>query len=235
MNETGTSPHELISACQGLVKSLAWKIHAKVPRRIELDDLIAFGQVGLAEAARDFDPSRGNSFTTYAYYRVRGAIFDGLSKMAWFSRADQARMRYDALANGVLELDGGERESGEGESGDLKNDVRWLRQMAGTLAMSYLSSHAADDGSDAAATLEDHSVQAPPAAAIRQETIRKLHELIDALPADAASLVRGTYFEGLTLKEAGERIGISKAWASRLHARTLERLARALSRLGLAD
>lgn len=230
MNDTATSPHELIAACQGLVKSLAWKMHAKVPRQIELDDLIAFGQVGLAEAARDFDPARGNSFTTYAYYRIRGAIFDGLTKMAWFGRADYARMRFDASAHSVLELEGG-----ESETGDLKDDVRWLKQMAGTLAMSYLSGHAVDEDSDAAATLEDRSVQAPPAAAMRRETIARLHELIDTLPKDAASLIRGTYFEGLTLKEAGERIGISKAWASRLHSRTLERLGRALSRMELAD
>ncbi|OYV84498.1 MAG: hypothetical protein B7Z73_15315 [Planctomycetia bacterium 21-64-5] len=230
MDQPATSPQELIASCQGLVRSLAWKIHANVPRRIELDDLISYGQVGLAEAARDFDPERGHNFTTYAYYRIRGAIFDGLAKMAWFSRAEYARCRYESLANSALELEGA-----ESETSDLKGDVRWLKRMGSTLAMSYLCSHASDDESDAAAALEDHSAQAPPAAAIQQETVRKLHELIDALPADAATLIRATYFEGLTLKEAGERIGISKAWASRLHARTLERLARALNRLQLAD
>ena len=48
-------------------------------------------------------------------------------------------------------------------------------------------------------------------------------------------LIRGAYFEGLTLKEAGERIGISKAWASRLHAKTLGQLARSLEEMQLAD
>lgn len=230
MNETGTSPQDLIISCQGLVRSLAWKIHAGLPRRIELDDLVSFGQVGLAEAARDFEPQRGISFTTYAYYRIRGAIFDGLAKMAWFSRADHARLRYESSANRVLEL-----ESDEGEGGDVKGDIRWLKQVGGTLAMAYLCSQRSGDETDAAAALEDHSLLAPPTAAIQQETARKLHELIDELPADAAALIRATYFEGLTLKEAGERIGISKAWASRLHARTLERLGRALTRLGMAD
>jgi RNA polymerase sigma factor for flagellar operon FliA len=62
-----------------------------------------------------------------------------------------------------------------------------------------------------------------------------LRELIDALPSDSGSLIRGAYFEGLTLKQAGERIGVSKAWASRLHAKTLQRLARALRLLGRDD
>src|SRR5437867_7017327 len=76
----------LIEGCQGLVRSLAWKIHRKLPPHVELDDLIAFGQLGLVQAARDYDPSKGSKFITYAYYRIRGSIFDGLSKMAWFNR-----------------------------------------------------------------------------------------------------------------------------------------------------
>jgi RNA polymerase sigma factor for flagellar operon FliA len=70
---------------------------------------------------------------------------------------------------------------------------------------------------------------------LKQEINEKLHQLVDALPADAAALIRGAYFEGLSLKEAGERIGVSKAWASRLHAKTLGQLARSLAELQLVD
>jgi RNA polymerase sigma factor for flagellar operon FliA len=70
--------------------------------------------------------------------------------------------------------------------------------------------------------------------AVGRETHNRLHELIDTLPGEAASLIRATYFEGLTLQEAGERIGISKSWASRLHARALQRLARSLKLSGVA-
>ena len=55
-----------------------------------------------------------------------------------------------------------------------------------------------------------------------------LTDLIEKLPDDRKSLIKSAYFDGLTLKEAGERIGISKAWASRLHAKTLNELAAAL-------
>jgi RNA polymerase sigma factor for flagellar operon FliA len=68
-----------------------------------------------------------------------------------------------------------------------------------------------------------------------RETQQILHELISELPAQSAELIRATYFEGLTLQEAGQRLGISKAWASRLHARTLEQLGRSLRRLELVD
>ena len=73
-----------------------------------------------------------------------------------------------------------------------------------------------------------------PAEAIASELREKLAEIIDALPPPAKSLIRATYFEGVTMQEAGRRLGISKAWASRLHARTLEPLARSLRRAQIA-
>jgi RNA polymerase sigma factor for flagellar operon FliA len=55
------------------------------------------------------------------------------------------------------------------------------------------------------------------------------------LPAEARTLIQATYFEGLTLQDAAKRIGISKAWASRLHVKTLQQLANALRHAGVAD
>lgn len=226
---------QLMASCQGLVRTLAWQIHRKLPPQVELDDLIAYGQIGLAEGARDFDPARGNQFTTFAYYRIRGAILDGLSKMSWFNRNDYWRGRYERMANEVLDV---ERADAAGASETpLEQDARWLKGTSGALAMVYMFSHRTneDDEEMGAASIEDRGVQAPSAVAIKREMMERLHELVDALPDDAAKLMRGTYFEGLTLKEAGERIGISKAWASRLHAKSLGQLARSLRLSQLAD
>jgi RNA polymerase sigma factor for flagellar operon FliA len=68
---------------------------------------------------------------------------------------------------------------------------------------------------------------------LQQEARERLAQLIPTLPADSAALIRSIYFEGLTLQEAGERLGISKGWASRLHARALEQLARGLRSVGI--
>ena len=72
---------QLIEQGQALVFSLAARIARSVPVRVDLEDLIGYGELGLAQAARDFVPDRGAEFTSYAYYRVRGAIFDGLAQM----------------------------------------------------------------------------------------------------------------------------------------------------------
>ncbi|MGV2335702.1 MAG UNVERIFIED_CONTAM: hypothetical protein LVR18_16830 [Planctomycetaceae bacterium] len=63
----------MINGCQGLVRTIAWRVHQRLPKTVDLDDLIGYGQVGLAEAARDFDETKGSQFVTYAWYRVRGA------------------------------------------------------------------------------------------------------------------------------------------------------------------
>ena len=61
--------------------------------QLEMDELIAYGQIGLLEAAERFDPKVGANFLTFAHYRIKGAIFDGLRKMGVFKGAD-ARSAY---------------------------------------------------------------------------------------------------------------------------------------------
>jgi RNA polymerase sigma factor for flagellar operon FliA len=226
------TPQQLIEECQDLVRSLAWKLHRKLPAYLDIEDLIGYGEIGLAEAARDYDPTRGQ-FTTYAYYRIRGAIYDGLSKMTWFSRSLYNRMRYDQMANEVLGSDNDEH--GTSASGAIGDDVRWLKNLSGSLAIVYLATHRESDEENDEVSLEDRSTPSPPSVAIGQEAKSQLHRLIDELPEDASKLIRGVYFEGLTLQDAGRRLGVSKAWASRLHAKTIEQLARSLKRLGLDD
>ena len=231
MSPPESSRQELIAASQGLVKSLAWKIHRSLPRQIELEDLVSYGQVGLAEAARDFDATRTGSFSTYAYYRIRGAIYDGLSKMSWFGRGHYARLRYAQRAGELLAAD---NDAAGGGKQNLEDDVHWLRGLVSGLAVAYLASASSDDEGAPELVVAD-SAPLPPGEAMDREAGRILHELIAELPEQSAELIRATYFEGLTLQEAGQRLGISKAWASRLHARTLEQLGRSLRRLELVD
>lgn len=86
---------EMFMLHQGLVRAIAWKTHQRLPRNVELDDLVAYGQIGLLEAIAAFDATRGRKFTTYAWHRIRGAMLDGLGKMAWFDRAAYERGHYE--------------------------------------------------------------------------------------------------------------------------------------------
>lgn len=203
-----TQTSDLIFRSQGLVRSIAWKIHQRLPSSVDLDDLIGFGQIGLAEAARDFDNNRNVQFTTYAYYRVRGAILDGLSTMSWFSKADYNRGRYELAANDVL------------ESCPDRDDATWFGKTARILSMSYLMSRSGGESS----ALEPEVIDSPSEAAEVAELKEVMHRLIEELPTQEKAILKSVYFDGQSIKAAGEIIGISKPWASRLHGRALDSL-----------
>jgi RNA polymerase sigma factor FliA len=227
---------QLMESCQGMVRSIAWTVHQQLPPHVDLDDVIAYGQLGLAQAAQSFRPERGK-FSTYAFYRIRGAILDGLSQMSWFSRHEFYARRYAQMSNELLEVDAREQEvDAEGrEERSIEEGAQWFRDVSAQLSVVYLvSTVAADEQGDApGAQFSDPAAPQPDESISRDELRVRVRELVDALEDDAGDLIRMTYFEGLTLTDAAARLGMSKSWASRLHARTLKRLALALERLGI--
>src|ERR1051325_4263719 len=98
----GRDRDRLIQQHLGLVQSLARKRKKQITARVDFDDLVGYGSKGLIEAAERFDPSHGVAFTTFAYYRIRGAMLDGVRTMGWYSRADYARYRAEERANEYL-------------------------------------------------------------------------------------------------------------------------------------
>lgn len=228
--EPAPSIHDLIAEGRALVRSVAIRIHRKVPVRVDLDDLIAYGELGLAEAARDFQPERGNQFSTFAYYRIQGAIYDGLSKMTWTSRARYRRLRYESMAQDVLES---ERDGSPGTEQDPAESGRWFARVTERLAVVYLVSDGDDDNNPINNAVDPTA--APYSNLIHREANEKLREMVNKLPEAERRLINYVYFEGLTLQEAGNRLGFSKSWASRLHAKILESLADDMRRNDLHD
>lgn len=217
----------LVEEGQGLVRSIAMQVFRGLPVRMDLDDLIAYGQIGLTEAAQKFDPECGTRFTTFAYYRIRGAIYDGVSKMNWTSRARIRRMRFHRMADEVLE-----NEAGSGtNTATSSDDASWLGRVTEKLAIVYLAT--GDDESANRSLADAPDRYDPPSQLVAnrelQETLRRL---VDRLAPDAKRLITGIYFDGYTLTEAADRSGISKSWASRLHAKSLDELAIMLRRIG---
>ena len=228
MNET-TSTSDLISEGRALVRSIALRIYRNLPMRVELDDLIAYGELGLAEAARDFEPELGNQFSTFAYYRIRGSIYDGIAKMTWTSRARYRRMRYEHMAHDVLQSDSNQPIAAHGFEGNGK----WFTQVTERLAMVYLACDC-DNDTDAVQTALDPGAEAS-SRLIHREASETLKRLVASLPDDERRFINYVYFDGLSLQEAGNRLGFSKSWASRMHARILEKLAGDIRRLDMHD
>ena len=77
----------------GLVKALATRIYKKLPRDMEYDDIRSAGYIGLMDALKKFDSKKGVSFTSYARYRIRGAIFDYLRSLDFYPRELRRRAK----------------------------------------------------------------------------------------------------------------------------------------------
>ena len=231
MTAEPTENSEAIEQGRALVYSLASKIYRTLPVRADLDDLIAYGEIGLQEAAREFDAEKGARFTTFAYYRIRGAIYDGVSSMCWTSRARYRRMRFEQMSNELISDDSSDYKSGDSS---LESEARWFRQMTEKLGVVYLTSQCSGDDSSPDMNFESPQEGAASIVANR-EIVEKLRDLIGKLPNDHARLIRAIYFEGATLQEAANRQGMSKSWASRLHAKILESLGKMLRQIGASD
>lgn len=231
MSESGCESHEeLIAEGTRMVYALSAEIWRKIPFRVDKDDLIAYGQIGLHEAARDFNPDRGVKFTSFAYHRIRGAIFDGIGKMSWTSRARYRRnRRFQQLASEVVA-----EENRSNVPPTAEESAKWLGRVSQSLGVVYLASQG-DDESDNALSRAEAAGHGAHAIVANREIVQKLEELMKQLPNEQARLIRSIYFEGATLQKAADQMGISKSWASRQHAKILEDLGRKLKKMDAGD
>jgi RNA polymerase sigma factor FliA len=216
-----------IDQSQGMVRSIANKICNRLPASVSYDDLVSYGQLGLMQAVYSFQPDKNVAFQTFAYHRIRGAIYDGLGKMSWTTRSIAMRLRAEKLSAELLEQQlEANRRSEPQES--LAADAEWLFRTTERIAVVHLLSDSTDDGSGLAmAAIDDQAT--PDEQVAHQELCVLLHKYVCDLPETERALIQMTYFDDKTLTEAAELLGKSKSWASRVHTRILEKLARCLA------
>src|SRR5262245_17980251 len=89
----------LIEKHRSYAHALAARTARSLPRIVDVADLRGAAELGLVDAARGFEPSRNVRFTTFAYYRILGSIYDHLRISGWFSRTELQRVRFAQAAN----------------------------------------------------------------------------------------------------------------------------------------
>jgi RNA polymerase sigma factor for flagellar operon FliA len=220
---------QLINDSQALVKSIASKIYRRLPPNVNFEDILSYGQVGLVQAARSFRSDQGTSFQTFAYYRIRGAIYDGLAKMTWTNRQAKKRVQADRMVGELLEqqVDGPDKPQ-------LESEAQWLVETTERLTIVHLAASYGSDEHDILQSVPDNGA-APDDEIAQRETVQVLRDLLSRLPSPESELIQMTYFEGVSLTDAAERLGKSKSWASRLHAKILARLGRELAEVGVEE
>lgn len=208
----GESKAQVLEKYGPYVRSLAAQVRKQFRSQYDLDELIAWGQVGLLEAADRFDARVGANFLTFAHYRIKGAIYDGLRKMGVLKGNAAASERANAYLTNLSDRGSGGRSLGD--------DVNEISSAVTGLAMVFATSL---EGSDGLQLSDDE--QLPADERIQLEQMRnRVRAAIEKLPENQRKLLQGYYFQNKTLEEAGAAIGQSKSWASRLHARAVETL-----------
>ena len=79
--------NEVVERYAPLVKRIAHHLLLRMPASVQIDDLVQSGMIGLLEAARKYDITKGASFETYAGIRIRGSMLDEVRKGDWAPRS----------------------------------------------------------------------------------------------------------------------------------------------------
>jgi RNA polymerase sigma factor for flagellar operon FliA len=217
---------QLIESHLPLVQAIARKVKKTVGATIEVEDLVGYGSKGLVEAAERFDARHGVAFSTFAYYRIRGAMYDGLRSMGWYSRADYARYRAEERANEYLrsraDREGAARAEGAPPPTDKETVLAEVQEILAGVATIHITSL------EAAAAVPDERRPSPDVAVESQRLAAQVRAAVATLPEKERRLMELYYFADKNLEEAGAELGLSKSWACRLHARAVELLRAAM-------
>lgn len=223
---------ELIVEYVPLVKYLAQRIALKLPNHVEIDDLVNSGIIGLIDAIEKFEPSRGIKFKTYAEFRIRGAIFDGLRSLDWVPRSVRKQKKMVEQSYAQLEQKLGRHATDEELSKNLGVDLqefyKILDNLKGVTLGKFVELNNNDsqssDGDSAIAFIPDDSTDDPYHKFQKQELTEILAEAIRNLPDKERYVVSLYYFDELTMKEIGTVLSITESRVSQLHTKSMIRL-----------
>jgi RNA polymerase sigma factor FliA len=198
----------------------------RIGNAVAFDDYLQYARVGLLEAIDRFDPAREASFATFAGYRIRGAVLNGLEQTTELA-AQAAQRRHSRLHERAHSLESRDLSAADhsslagagidaGSAGTQLERFSGMVDMAILLAMGYV--------------LEDNGEWNPAGASgadpyrtVQLEAVRtRLIRLVDALPRRERLIVRYHYFEHMEFQAIGAVLELSKGRVSQLHARALQ-------------
>lgn len=210
-----------------LVKFVAGRLRAGLPRNVDAQDLISYGTFGLIDAIDKFDLERGFKFETYVVNRIKGAILDELRALDWVPRSVRSRAR--EIQRSLAELEHGLQRTASDEelSAHMGMPVSQLRDQLGELstlgfvALDELLNPDERDSSAVGDLLADGRALDPTDSFEREETRYMLADAINRLADRDGLVVTLYYFEGLTLAEIGKVLSVTESRVCQIHTKAV--------------
>ena len=233
---TGSPTIDLAREHMPLVRLVVERMKSQVPGFVNRDDMMSAAMEGLMDAASRFDPERGVMFKTFAERRIRGAIYDEIRKMDWFSRS--MRDKHQRLAETIRGLEVSlERAPEEAEVAaaldmDLSGYHKMLSEVShlGCMSLQEVLGES-ESGQNFLDVLEDTD-GVPPEEAIEQaELTREVAGMLHQLSEKEQQVVALLYHEGLSQKEIAEVLSLTEGRISQIHSQALAKLRAKMERL----
>ena len=233
------SQEEFIANNMNIVRSIASKYYTD---KIGLDyeDLVSYGVMGLIDAKKKFDESKGVKFSTYASIRISSFIIDEIRKYSPVSRTYISKIKeynkaVDELQNKLFRKPSIEEIAKymnitTKEVNSIKNKMKNSSNVSidNTVSEGEKEFNIID-------TIEDENIPCPEDVSEKKELQDILEKAIDMLKEKDRLVLSLYYYEELTLKEIGEILGVSESRVSQLNNRAISNLREAMKKLKYID
>ncbi|MQR88738.1 FliA/WhiG family RNA polymerase sigma factor [Bacillus megaterium] len=225
----------LVKKYMPLVNYHVQRISVGLPKNIHKEELRSLGLIGLYDALEKFDYGRDLKFDTYASFRIRGAIIDGLRKEDWLSRSAREKTKRIEQATEALEQRYLRRVAPSEvakEVGMTEADVVHTMNegfLAHVLSMEEQPKEY-EDG-EQKYTIKDEKTLSPEEELINDERYQELAEVIEQLNEKEQLVVSLFYKEELTFTEIAQLLGLSTSRISQIHSKALFKMRTSLSKI----
>ncbi|KKO47012.1 RNA polymerase sigma 70 [Arsukibacterium ikkense] len=216
---------QLVERHAPLVKRIAYHLMARLPASVLVDDLIQSGMIGLIEAAKNFDGSKGASFETFAGIRIRGSMLDEMRRGDWTPRSvhRNARLIADTIAELEAEFGRDIKDSEVAEKLDISLD-EYHHMLTDVSSGRIIGIEDLGVSEDVLVTSEDRGGDLLYEQQANEAFNQALVTTISSLPEREALVLSLYYNEELNLKEIGAVLDVSESRISQIHSQALVRL-----------
>jgi len=213
---------ELVLAHLGLVKRVAIHLKARVPAFMELDELIQVGMLGLLEASKAYDPSKGVEFENFAHSRVRGAMLDEVRRLSFLPRSAVAFNKEHNEGLHVLASELG-RNPTESEIAEfMGKDLEEFQRERGKARR--FETYSLEVVTEEVMGIADEEAHQPDVMVEEAEFMNAVTDAIAELPEREQMVMQLYYVEELNLKEIGEVLGVSESRISQILSAVVKKL-----------
>lgn len=227
----------LVKKYMPLVSYHVQRVAVGLPRNVSRDDLQSLGLIGLYDALEKFDHTRELKFDTYASFRIRGAIIDGLRKEDWLSRGTREKSKRIEAAQEQLE----QRLMRNVTAKDIADELDLTEEEVYTTMNEHFFSNVLsidehpleqDDHQGQAFVIKDINAEIPEEKVMKDELIEEMAQMITTELNEKEQLVLSLFYQDeLTLTEIGQILELSTSRISQIHSKALFKLRQTLGKI----